>query len=148
MLKSGLPPYQKAGCRLQRQAAQKSLLMAADHDEKAILGGLQQVLLLLSCYQPLRVMCPGRTHRDSSAVCMHKCVHAQICKNAQICQKNGFVSMFCLYLCSCQLNTRCTVGASFCQFHICRIVFWQASQSCISPGARCTNFDIPQPANN
>ena len=85
MLKSGL--YQKAGCRLQRQAAQKSLLMAADHDEKAILGGLQQVLLLLSCYQPLRVMCPGRTHRDSSAVCMHKCVHAQICKNAQICQK-------------------------------------------------------------
>ena len=40
------------------------------------------------------------------------------------------------------------MGASFCQFHICRIVFWQASQSCISPGARCTNFDIPQPANN
>ena len=67
------------------QAAQKSLLMAADHDEKAILGGLQQVLLLLSCYQPLRVMCPGRTHRDSSAVCMHKCMHGQICKKNPIC---------------------------------------------------------------
>ena len=122
------------------QAAQKSLLMAADHDEKAILGGLQQVLLLLSCYQPLRVMCPSRTHRDSSAVCMHKCVHAQICK-----KKSDLFQCF-VYL--FVVATRCTVGASFCQFHICRIVFWQASQSCISPGARCTNFDIPQPANN
>ena len=138
----GIAAVSKGRMQTAIQAAQKSLLMAADHDEKAILGGLQQVLLLLSCYQPLRVMCPGRTHRDSSAVCMHKCVQCA-CTNLQ--KKSDLFQCF-VYL--FVVATRCTVGASFCQFHICRIVFWQASQSCISPGARCTNFDIPQPANN
>ena len=124
-----MPAVSKGRMQTARQAAKKSLRLLMH----------KQIMTRKPSWEGCRCCCcrvtrpachvPPATLIETAQ--LRACVRAQIChqKNPEI-----FVDilMFCFSLCNCQLNTRRTVCASFCQIcHICRIVLWQASQTCL-----------------